>query len=121
MPNPNINTSADRVTPARRALAGLGVIVSLAGGVTGDYYLNPRIAVHGREIQENITPYELAQTRGALKQAIAERPHAMTINEAMAVEDIVNYSCPNGFSVGPVDGGITVAQINTLLDGNCGV
>ena len=120
MPKPTIDTATERTGSARRALAGIGIVVALGGGVTGDYYLNPRIAVHGREIQENITPHELDSTKAALKAAIATRPHEMTVNEAFAIEDIVNYNCPNGCSVGAIEGGSTIGQVNTLLDGNCG-
>lgn len=111
------------ISPNIKKLAtSLSVIALLAGGLPAtDYYLIPEKDVQGREIRAELTPYQFDSIRDSLKEKLDKEPQNISVNQSFAIQDIINYNCPNGFSVGEVKGSITIEQVKTLLDGNCGI
>lgn len=114
-----MDDQAQQAFPASKIIAGIGLIISLAGATQVPYYLVANKVVQGREIKGSLTGYEYDSTVIALKADIDTGK--ITINQEFAIQDIVNYKCPKGFSVGEMKGGITAAQVKALLDGNCGI
>ena len=116
-----LTTVRERTVPALSAVAGLSLpVVEGVLPETSDFTDSSK-KIRGRQLKEDLTPHEFTQVKDELKTVLLARPHGLSIQEQFAVEDIINFNCPRGFSVGALNGGITIAQINTLLDGNCGL
>jgi hypothetical protein len=88
--------------------------VSISGG---DYYFNDRIKINGRQINETFTPNEFIKLKNKMENVLTS--DFKSIQDVFSIEDIINYNCPNGFSVGEINGEISVSQIKKLLNGNC--
>ena len=73
----------------------------------------------GRQIKASFTDEEVASMIAEMKGIIATRPNQMIINEIFAMQDLVNFKCPNGFVFTGLQGEIPVSRVNKLLDGVC--
>ena len=78
--------------------------------------IDSTISINGRQLKGDFDDATYNQIVVDLKNALETRPNQMTINEVFSVQDIINYKCPNGFSV---QDNPTINQTEKLMDGNC--
>ena len=115
-------TVPERTKEAVEATAGLDVpFVSDATLPDTPEFTDTSKKIRGRQLKKNLTLHEFNQVKNEMKNILSTRPTDISIQEQFAIEDIINFNCPKGFSVGEINGSISVTQIQTLLDGNCAI
>lgn len=119
-----VKTTSERIASIALSIAALGMVgvVTLSSGNDDplEDLTAPPVFI-GRQLKGNINSSEFSQVKAHIKDAIDARPYKLSINEAFAIEDIINANCPNGFRISDVRGAVTIAQLKDLLDGNCGL
>ena len=107
------------MSKSKKILASIGVVISLAGGATGEYYLLPDERINGRHFKENLTTNELKVATETLISDIKARKDNFTLNEVFAIEDIIDYKCPNGVKIENFTGKLSTNDLENMLNGKC--
>ena len=116
-----IKTTDDRLSDLSDVVAGLSISVASDDSLSisdKDNTVADQV-LKGRQLNGALTKNELTDLRTELKNKLDTK--SSSINVEFAVEDVINFNCPNGFKINNVNGAISVAQIKNLIDGNCGL